>query len=148
MTRWTDESSDACERCPVMALMWPPVADCSRPGDQQQERLCRQRRTGWTVAGCIVSELTLYTTSSATLNSTNLSASLYKSNQIKSSLFQAGHPRDSAPSNIRVVVVGPLRSTNKNCKCRFVDRRIAILIFHFIAHLSWFNFGLKLLYVK
>jgi len=22
MTRWTDESSDACERCPVMALMW------------------------------------------------------------------------------------------------------------------------------
>ena len=35
MTRWTDESPDACERCPVMALMWPPMADCSRPGDQQ-----------------------------------------------------------------------------------------------------------------
>jgi len=46
MTRWTD----ACERCPVMALMRPPVADCSRPGNQQQERLCRQRRTDWTVA--------------------------------------------------------------------------------------------------
>jgi len=32
VNRW-----DACRRCPRMSLMWPPVADYSRPGDQPLE---------------------------------------------------------------------------------------------------------------
>jgi len=41
--RYLGNGTDVYERCSRMALMWPPVADYSRPGDQQLERLGRQR---------------------------------------------------------------------------------------------------------